>query len=196
MPGCRTPRGIPQLQIRSIRYSGGIFMKTAMTKVALLTFAFLLTVGTASATVTLQQWTDGWDNFGEPLNLTKSSVKWIVSPTTHTLTVTFSLVGARPSKLYQVALNFFCSTFPANFGQFPTDGGGGTCASATKQGVSASFAEVEVGVVTTDLHGNGSFKVVIGPGTAGRYDREFFAHDGARLELDVSGAHATSRPKF
>src|SRR5258706_9763385 len=196
MPGCRTPRGIPQLQIRSIRYSGGIFMKTAMTKVAILTFASLLTVGTASATVPLQQWTDGWYTFDDPLTLTKSSVKWIVSPTTHTLTVTFSLVGARPSKLYQVALNFFCSTFPANFGQFPTDGGGGTCASATKQGVTATFAEVEVGVVTTDLHGNGSFKVVIGPVTAGTYDVEFFAHDGAGCELNGGGGIATCAADF
>jgi hypothetical protein len=158
--------------------------------------ALLLSVGTVSATATTQKWADGWDNFSEPLNLAKSSVKWSVSPTKHTLTVTFSLVSARPSKLYQVGLNFFCTTFPVTFGQFPTDGGGGTCATATKQGVTATFAEVEVGVVTTDLRGNGTFTVVIGPIASGNYDLEFFAHDGAGCELNGGGGVATCPADF
>jgi hypothetical protein len=166
-----------------------------MKKAFLISLTSVLLLGSASASVT-QNFTDGWDNFGEPLNLIKSSVKWTVSPTKHTLTVTYSLVGARPSKLYQVALNFFCTTFPANFGQFPTDGGGGTCPSATKQGVTATFAEVEVGVVTTDMHGKGSFTVVIGPVTPGTYDLEFFVHDGAGCELNGGGGSGTCAADF
>ena len=58
--------------------------------------AILLLAVTSSAASTAQEWTLGWDNFGEPLNLTKSNVKWSVS-STRKLTVTFGLVGARPA---------------------------------------------------------------------------------------------------
>ena len=90
----------------------------------LLASAILTATVTAGTAATTQKWTLGWDNFGEPLNLTKSNIQWSVS-STRKLTVTYRLVSARPSKLYQVSINFFCSTFPATFGQFPTDGGGG-----------------------------------------------------------------------
>src|SRR5215471_16196716 len=132
-----------------------------MKKLIVLTGALLLCACSASATTT-QKWTAGWDNFSEGLNFSKSNIKWSVNSTTRKITVTFSLAGATPSKLYQVSLNFFCTTFPANFGQFPTEeNGDGTCLLLTRQGVTATVAEVEVGVVATDLHGNGSFKVVI-----------------------------------
>ena len=52
-------------------------------------------------------WTAGWDNFGEPLTYAKSSVGWAVSPTAKTITATFTLTGAQPGKLYQIALLFF-----------------------------------------------------------------------------------------
>ena len=87
--------------------------------------AVLLAAVMASAATTTQQWTLGWDNFGEPLNLTKSKIKWSVSPT-RKLTVTFGLVGAKATKLYQVGINFFCETFPATFGQFSTNFGKAT----------------------------------------------------------------------
>jgi hypothetical protein len=144
--------------------------------------AILLAAVAASAATTTQKFSAGWDNFGEPLNFTKSNVKWSVS-STRKLTVTYTLVGATPSKLYQVALNFFCTTFPATFGQFPTDLGGGTCFSLTRQGVTATVAEVEVGVVTTDTHGNGSFTVVIGPIASGTYELELYVRDGAGCDL-------------
>jgi hypothetical protein len=115
--------------------------------------AVLLSAATASATATVQKWTAGWDNFGEPLSYKKSHVSWSVNPTTYKLSVTFTLVGATPSKLYQVGIDFFCTTFPANFGQFPVDGGGGTCTQLTRQNVTATLATVELGVVTTDIHG-------------------------------------------
>ena len=100
--------------------------------------------------------------------------------------VTFTLVGATPSKLYQVGIVPFCSTFPATFGQFPVDDGG-TCQSLTRQGVTATAATVELGVVTTDIHGNGSFTVVIGPVASGTYHVEFQARDGAGCNL-IGGA--------
>lgn len=153
-----------------------------MKKIFLLAGVLLLSVGAASAATT-QKWTAGWDNFGEPLNYTKSKVTWSVNSTKHTLSVTFTLAAANPSKLYQVGLNFFCTTFPVSFGQFPTDGGGGTCSTITKQGVTKTVAAVELGVVTTDEHGNGTFTVVIGPIAAGTYDLEFQARDGAGCQL-------------
>jgi hypothetical protein len=152
-----------------------------MKRILLVVVALLLSASAASAATT-QKWTAGWDNFSEPLNYTKSKIKWSVSPA-RKLTVTFTLVGATPSKLYQVALNFFCSTFPPTFGQFPNDQGGGACVLLTRQGVSATVAEVEVGVVTTDIHGNGSFTVVIGPVASGTYSLEFFARNGAGCDL-------------
>src|SRR5713101_138747 len=87
-----------------------------MKRIALLLAAtLLLSGGTAFATATTQKWTTGWDNFGEPLDLAHSKIVWSVSAT-RKLTLTFTLVGATPTKLYQVSLNFFCNTFPATFG--------------------------------------------------------------------------------
>jgi hypothetical protein len=157
-----------------------------MKRTFLLAAVLLMVAGVAPAQVTTQKFVAGWDNFGEPLNFAKSSVKWSVSAT-RKLTVTYTLVGTTRSKLFQVALNFFCSTFPATFGQFPTDLGGGTCFSLTAQGVTATVAEVVVGVVTTDRHDNGSFTVVIGPIASGTYELEFYVRDGAGCDL-IGGA--------
>ena len=110
-----------------------------MKRIFLLVAALLITAATASATATTQKWTAGWDFFGEPLNYTKSKISWSVNATMHKLSVTFTLVGATPSKLYQVGIVPFCSTFPATFGQFPVDDGG-TCQSLTRQGVTATAA--------------------------------------------------------
>ena len=147
------------------------------------------------ATTTTQDWVHGWDNFAEPLNLTMSKIQWSVSPTRN-VTITFLLVGARPNKLYQVSINFFCRTFPATFGQFPTDGGGGACQSLTRQGVTKDSAEVELGVVRTDIHGNGLFSVVVGPVPAGTYELEFFARDGAGCNVNGGGGLATCAVDF
>lgn len=157
-----------------------------MRQPALLLASAILSIAIgASAATTTRTFTAGWDNFTEPLNYAKSNVKWSVAPTTHKLTVTYNLVGATPSKLYQVALNFFCSTFPSTFGQFPNDLGGGTCFVLTRQGVTADSAEFEVGVVLTDIHGNGTYTVTISPVASGTYNLEFFVRDGAGC--DISG---------
>lgn len=167
-----------------------------MKKIMLLVLSASLVVAVpSSATTTTQDWVHGWDNFGEPLNLTASKISWSVSPTRN-LTIKFLLIGARPNKLYQVSLNFFCSTFPATFGQFPTDGGGGACQSLTRQGVTKDSAEVELGVVRTDIHGNGLFSVVVGPVSAGTYELEFFARDGAGCNVNGGGGLGTCPVDF
>ena len=142
---------------------------------------------TEAPTATPQRWTAGWDNFSEPLNFTSSNVTWSVNSTTRKLTVTFKLVSATASKLYQVGVHIFCTTFPATFGQFPVAGGAGACPAITRQGVTETIKAVEFGVVTTDIHGNGSFNVVVGPIASGSYDLEFDARDGAGCNL-IGGA--------
>ena len=149
-----------------------------MKRKLLVVAALFLTAGVTFATTTRQKWTPGWDNFNEPLNYKKSYVSWNVDPATSKLSVTFKLVGATPNKLYQVSATFFCTTFPATFGQFPAWTNGGNCATLTRQGVTKTYAEVQLGVVMTDLYGNGSFAVVVGPITAGTYEFEFDAIDG------------------
>ena len=111
-------------------------------KKRLLVMALLLAGGAASATT--EKWTAGWDNFSEPLNFTNSNITWSVSATTRKLTVTFKLVGATPSKLYQVGVHIFCTTFPKTFGQFPS-GSGGACTAITRQGVTKTVTAVEFG---------------------------------------------------
>ena len=148
--------------------------------------ALVLSASAASAATTLK-WSAGWDYFGEPLDYKKSKVVYSVNATTKDLMVTFTLTSANPNKLYQVGINFFCTTFPATFGNFPVDGGGGTCSTITRQGVTLSVATIELGVVTTDEHGDGSFKVVIGPIAAGTYELEFQTRNGVGCNL-IGGA--------
>jgi hypothetical protein len=134
-------------------------------------------------TQTTQAWTPGWDNFNEPLNFTASSVTWSVSAAAR-LTVNFRLVGAEPSKLYQVGVQIFCDTYPAEtFGQFPVNPKGVGCMPLTRQGVTAAIKEVEFGVVTTDMLGNGLFTLVVGPIAAGTYSLEFDVRDSAGCNL-------------
>ena len=148
-----------------------------MKRKLLVVAALFLTAGVTFATTTRQKWTPGWDNFNEPLNYKKSYVTWNVNPATSKLSVTFKLVGATPNKLYQVSATFFCTTFPATFGQFPADYVG-TCPELTRQGVTTNYDEVNLGVVMTDIYGNGSFAVVVGPIAAGTYELEFGAING------------------
>jgi len=135
--------------------------------------------------VTTQKWSAGFDNFGVPLNYTKSTVKWSVATgKTNKLTVTASLVGGNPNFIYQIALMFYCNTFPATFGQFPVEAtNGGQCEAITRQGVTASRAEVEICDVLTGMNGNGSCSVAITPVPAGTYTVEFLGRDGAGCHI-------------
>ena len=146
----------------------------------------IMSVSAASA-ATMQKWTPGWDAFNEPLNYNKSRISWSVNPTTSKLSVTFTLVGATPSKLYQVGIVQFCTTFPATFGRFPVDHGGGICTQSTRQGVTATTATIELGAVLTDMNGDGSLTVAIGPITAGTYEVEFQARNGAGCDVTGGG---------
>src|ERR1700728_2721313 len=159
-------------------------MRITMKRLFLVMVALLLSVAAASATAL--KWTAGWDNFDESLNYKKSKVTYSVNATTKKLTVIYTLVAATPGKLYQVDLAFFCNTFAGTFGQFPVQGfsSGNDCQSITRQGVTASAVYAEVGVVTTDMNGDGTFAVVIGPVAAGTYDVEFRALDGAGCGLN------------
>ena len=164
-------------------------MRSDAKRIFLPAAALLLAVGTASIYTTqalastTQLWAKGWDNFSEPLDFTRSNITWSVS-STRQLSVTFKLVGARPSKLYQVGIHIMdCSTYPKTFGQFPIPGGPASCPAITRQGVTDTVAAVEFGVVTTDINGNGSFSVVVGPINPGTYSLEFDARDGAGCNL-------------
>ncbi len=57
-----------------------------MKRIILVVVALLLSASAASA-ATMQKWTAGWDNFGEPLNYTRSKISWSVNATTHRLSV-------------------------------------------------------------------------------------------------------------
>lgn len=138
---------------------------------------------------TVQKWTHGWGNLNEPLNLQKSKVSWSVNAAKHTMTVSYKLVGATPNKLYGVGVGIFCTTFPSTFGQFPTQFLiGSNCTSFTFQGVTKTAAGVAFGVVLTDINGNGSFSVTVGPITPGTYQMEFAASDGVFLGCGGNGA--------
>ena len=132
-----------------------------------------------------QPWQAGWDNFSEPLNFTTSSVIWSVSSTTKALKVTFTLNGAKPTKLYQVGFHLFCTTAPAKFGRSPF---GGPCGTITRQGNTASVSAVEFGVILTDGRGNGAVTVSTGAVAAGIYNVEFHARDGAGCNVTGGGA--------
>jgi hypothetical protein len=161
-------------------------LRKSAAKTFILPLALLLTVGSAGAAVTTQAWTPGWDNLSEPLDFSTSHVIWGFSPT-GALRITFQLRHARANKLYQVGVAVMdCSTELPDFGQFPF--GATTCATTIKQGVTDTVDAVELGVILTDIHGNGSVAVSdpkIAPGT---YDLEFFARDGAGCGVTGGGS--------
>ena len=163
---------------------------------ALLTAALLLSAGTALAVTpptpvrVEQRWTAGFDVFAEPLDLTHSNIVWSLNPSTKTLTVSFLLVHANPNKLYQMSAHFFCTTFPATFGQFPNANPSSSCTPLTRQGVTKHATAVEFGVVRTDINGNGTFDVDIGPIASGVYSLEFTARNGAGCNLNGGGGNS------
>jgi hypothetical protein len=175
---------------------GGIFMKKMM---YLLSALLLLAVAASAQELTptaKQLWAAGWDNFNEPLDVNGSNVTWSVA-NTRKLTVTFTISKATPNKLYQVGAHIFCTTFPPTFGQFPANGaGGGNCYTMTRQGVTQSVVGIEMGVVTTDIHGTGSFKVVVGPIASGTYNLEFTVRNGAGCNLIGGGTGSVCSVDF
>jgi hypothetical protein len=142
-----------------------------------LTAAFLL-VGPTFAAPTTQNWKPGWDNLKVPLNYKLSKLTWSVNSESRAMSVTYTLKGAVPNSFYGAGVLIFCDTFPSTFGQFPTSFvSDGQCTSFTRQGVTKTAAGVLFGVITTDIHGNGSITVVVGPIAPDTYDLEFAVID-------------------
>lgn len=143
---------------------------------------------------TTQLWTSGWDNFGEPLDGARSKITWSVNAK-HALTVNYILVGANKSKLYETGIYLFnvCGSKPPTvFGRFPLEG----CDTITRQNVTATVGPTDIGVVTTDIKGNGSVAVNLGPIKPGTYKVEFSARDGAGCMLTGGGGDATCNVDF
>ncbi len=130
----------------------------------------LLSVGHAEAVE--QPWRAGWDLFSEQLDYTRSNVTWSHPEGASRLSVTYILRGALPNHQYQVGIHFLNHCLAGNtFGPFPSLLG---CGPLTREGFTSPFtANIELGVVTTDAQGNGSFSVVISHIHAGTYDLEF-----------------------
>jgi hypothetical protein len=146
--------------------------------------ALLATSGIASAGTL--HWVQGWDILDEPINLKTSTIVWSVVKAKKELKITYTINGATENMLYQVGLHIFgsCTRKIPTFGQFPP----GTCGTITRHNVTETVRAVEAGVVTTDIHGDGVFEVVIGPIAAGTYKVEFDTRDGAGC--DLSGGDA------
>jgi hypothetical protein len=137
---------------------------------------------------TTQKWTAGWDNFSVPLNYSKSFVTWSVNSETNAMNVTYSLTGAVPNSFYGAGMAIFCEKFPATFGQFPVSFlVNGECTSFDRQGVTKTAVTVLFGVILTDLHGNGSFTVTVGPIKPASYDVEFAIVDTGGSLCDDNG---------
>jgi hypothetical protein len=145
----------------------------------------LVLVASSTLAATTKKFTAGWDKFNEPLDYKKSGVTWSVNPTKHTLAVTYKLTGAPPSQLLPVAIHIFCSTSPATFGQFAVFQGAGPCQSETRQGVTRTGVDVFLGVPITDINGDTSFALTIGPIAAGSYDVEFDVFDSSFCSTGV-----------
>lgn len=160
-----------------------------MKRLFLVIVTSLMLANAALAATTTLRWAPGWDITTETLGKT-SKVSYSINESERTLAVTFTLVSAKPNTLYQMQATFYCTTFPATFGQFPTYfPGAGDCQEDTRQGRTRTVDSVSFGVVTTDIHGDGSFSVVIGPIVEGTYHLSFVALDGAGCELLGGGGN-------
>lgn len=148
--------------------------------------AFLFVTSGASAGAL--KWGSGWAGVNETLNYTESYVSYDYFSASKYLRVTYSFIGAKPKKLYQVGVHIYCNTPIAAFGQFSTNTK--SCVSHTIDGVTKSVDSVELGMVLTDAGGNGSFEVNVGPLKAGTYNVQFSVRTDAGCYM--SGYPASS----
>jgi hypothetical protein len=130
----------------------------------------LLLTAAAPASAAQLNWVQGWDIFNEPLG--GGGVVYQVSG--RDLTVTFSVRGAVPNKLYQVGVHLGCTNQP-RFGQFPS---GLPCSTITRDGNSHSIQAAELGVMTTDATGAGSTIVTVRQLPSATYQVHFTARNG------------------
>lgn len=154
-----------------------------MKKVIVLAAALLFS---SPATAVTLNWTRGWDAFNEPLG--GGGVQYAVSG--KTLVAIFSVVGAKPNKMYQVGVHLQCTTL-TRFGQFPF-ANGSACSSITREGQTRSIQAPEFAVMTTDASGAGSVRVDVGPLSAGVYKLHFNARVGAGCNIALGPTQGPS----
>jgi hypothetical protein len=133
-----------------------------------------------SALTTSLQWQAGWEIPHEPLDYSNSKVTYKAS--TGNLSITFVLVGAKPNWWYQVGIHLLwsnCTQAVSQFGQFADLLG------PVNVGCKSSQQAVEMGVVTTDSLGDGSFHVNVGSIVPGTYHIVFDARRGTGCNIDV-----------
>src|SRR5215831_229373 len=128
-----------------------------------------------------QKWRAGWDIFDEQLDYNTGEVTWKHSPGRSLLIITYTLRGATPNRQYQVGVHIF-DICPTTFGQFPSLDG---CAAITREGVTRVVEGIELGVVTTDSDGNGSFTVSVNGIEPGTYQIIFDVRAGVGCNLPV-----------
>lgn len=133
----------------------------------------LVLVTTLSAGAGTLKWGGGWSETNEQINFSDSYVSYDYFKSSRFLRVTYYLSGAKPKKLHQVGMHFYCTTPIQKFGQFSANAK--SCVSYTLGGVTKSVDSFEFGVILTDIDGNGSFEVNIGPLNPGVYKIQFTA---------------------
>lgn len=150
-----------------------------MKKLFVLTVALFFISASGAAIARTQAWVAGYALFAEPLDYANSGIEWRVDQTNKLMTIVYTLKGAVPNKLYQVGVLLRKPNCHLTFGNYPTGG----CTRRVYQGVIRWARNAEFGVVTTDMFGNGTFRVTVGPIASGRYAVKFFARDGAGQKL-------------
>lgn len=128
----------------------------------------------------------GWDVFDISYEGNASSVSWSAGGS-GSLSVTFTLAGMQPSRLYQVGLHLFpadCVGAPRGFGNFPAS----PCVRLTREGRTAHASAVELGVVLTDGGGNGTVTLHLLGAPIGVHRLAFTVRDGAGCRVTGGGA--------
>ncbi len=153
-----------------------------------LTIGGVASADIASAQTGAQRWSEGWDGFGERLDYRKSGVTWKHPAGTPQLSITYNLRGATPNRQYQVGIHVV-DRCDKNFGRFPVLG---RCNVIRRQGVAKHVEAIELGAVTTDSAGNGSFSVLVTNIEAGTYNLKFHVRRDVGCLFGGSG-HGSDR---
>lgn len=165
-----------------------MFKNKAALLMSALTISGVASANIASAQSGAQKWSAGWDGFNERLNYKKSGVTWNHPVGKPQLSITYNLRGATPNRQYQVGIHVF-NRCDQTFGRFPVLG---RCNFIKRQGVTRQVEAVELGAVTTDAAGNGSFSVLVTDMEAGTYELKFHVRGNVGCLFGGSG-HRTNR---
>ena len=122
--------------------------------------------------VTTLHFKPGWDDLTQPLNWAKSTVT-IDARTRRALTITYALTGAVPGTALQIGIEVFQSPCTmTKLGQYGLYCGGGT-----RQGVTATLAEVLLPAPTVGTAGTFQRVVKLKGVAPGTYRFEFTVRD-------------------